>query len=74
MISLCYLMAYEGGQIHPGDDMRGSKFQWWSLDELGDERVKVLVPRDQKWLIRRSIELYRLWKDQAVNLEPDQGL
>ena len=72
MISLCYLMAYEGGQVLPGDDMKGSQVQWWSLEELADERIKILVPEDQKWIINRAIELYRLWKDQEVDLQPAQ--
>ena len=73
MISLCYLVAYEGGAIYPSDDMQGSAFHWWSLDELEDDRVKVLVPRDQKWIIRRAVELFRLWKDQEEDLQPEQS-
>ena len=72
LLSLCYLLAYQGGQVQPGDDMRGSQFRWWSLPELEDEQVKIIVPRDQKWLMRRAIELYRLWKDQTVDLQPDR--
>ena len=74
MVSLCYLMAYEGGQVQPGDDMAGSRFRWWSLEELADESVRVIVPPDQKWLVRRAVELYRLWKGQAVELEPEPSL
>lgn len=70
MLSLNYLLAYEGGQVRPGDDMQGSRFGWWSLAELNDERVKVIIPRD-KWLLRRAIDLYRLWKEEAVDLQPD---
>ena len=70
MISLSYLMAYEGGEIQPGDDMRGSQFRWWSLEELVDESIKIIVPPDQKWLMGRAVELYRLWKDQTVELQP----
>ncbi len=58
-ISLFYLLAYEGGQVQPGDDMLNSQVRWWSLEELADKNVK--VPRE-KWIIRRAIELYRLWK------------
>jgi 8-oxo-dGTP pyrophosphatase MutT (NUDIX family) len=69
MISICYLLAYEGGRITPGDDMAGGTFRWWHLDELLDERVRLLVPRDRKWLAARAVELYRLWRDQTVPLE-----
>ena len=70
MLSLCYLMAYEGGDVQPGDDMLGSEHRWWSLGELADESVKLIVPPDQKWLVGRAVELYRLWKDQEVMLYP----
>ena len=72
--SLCYLLAYVGGQVQTGDDMAGSRFRWWSLEELADESVRVIVPPDQKWLVRRAVELYRLWKGQDVELEPDPSL
>ena len=67
MISLYYLMAYEGGQIRPGDDMEGSEFRWCSVDEM-DENIQVIVPT-QKWVMRRAIDLYRLWKEQEIDLE-----
>jgi ADP-ribose pyrophosphatase YjhB (NUDIX family) len=70
MISIAYLLAYEGGPIEPGDDMRGSQYRWWRLDELVDEQVKLIVPRDQKWMAARAIDLYRLWKNQSVDLQP----
>lgn len=70
LISIAYVVAYEGGPIDPGDDMRGSQYRWWRLDELNAESVKLIVPRDQKWMAARAIELYRLWKDQSVDLQP----
>jgi len=57
MIAIYYLLAYESGEIHPGDDMLGSQYRWWSLAELADEKVKVVVPPGQKWLFQRAIEL-----------------
>jgi ADP-ribose pyrophosphatase YjhB (NUDIX family) len=70
MLSLCYLLEHQGGEVRPGDDMRGSAFRWWSLDELADDGVRLIVPRDQKWLAARAIGLYRLWRDQQVDLQP----
>ena len=61
-IGIFYLMAYEGGQIQPGDDMLGSHFRWWSLEELAEENVKICVPRES-WIVKRAVELYRLWKN-----------
>ncbi len=62
-IALFYLMAYEGGQIQPGDDMQGSQFRWWNVEELEAENIEVVVP-SEKWIVERAVELYRLWKEQ----------
>jgi 8-oxo-dGTP pyrophosphatase MutT (NUDIX family) len=70
VLSLCYLMAYEGGGIRPGDDMLGSEYRWWSLGDLADGSVQLIVPPRQKWLVERAVELYRLWKEQHVELYP----
>lgn len=69
MIAIYYLLAYEGGDVNPGDDMQGSLYRWWSAAELEEESVKIVVPPGQKWILRRAIELYRLWKDQAWELQ-----
>jgi len=69
MIGICYLMAYEGGQVQPGDDMEGSSYRWWSLEELEDENVTILAPANRKWLLKRTIELYRLWKEYPIDLQ-----
>jgi len=71
MLSLSYLMAYEGGDIQPGDDMTGSQYKWWSLDDLADESIKLLVPPDGKWLMERAVELYRMWKGKEPELQPE---
>lgn len=73
LLSLGYLLAYEGGEVQPGDDMRGSHFRWWSLKELEDECIQVTVP-GQRWLLKRAVELYHLWKDQVVELQPEGSL
>ena len=70
MISVGYLMAYEGGEIHPGDDMAGSRYRWWGLDEMKAEKVKVLVPPEGRWF-DRAVELYRLWRGREMELQPD---
>lgn len=73
MIDVCYLMAYEGGPIETGDDMAGSDYRWWTLGELADDSVEISVPRDQKWLMGRAVDLFRLWKDQDFELQPTSG-
>lgn len=69
MIAIYYLFAYEGGTVQPGDDMLGSQYRWWSLAELEDEKVRVVVPPGQNWILARGIELYRLWKDRSLELQ-----
>lgn len=69
MISICYLLVCEGGEVVAGDDMAGGTFRWWPLADLLRDDVRLLVPRDRKWLAVRAVELYRLWRDQRVPLE-----
>ena len=69
MIAIYYLFAYEGGEVQPGDDMAGSQSRWWSLAELEDERIRVVVPPGQNWILERGIELYHLWKDHSLELQ-----
>ena len=71
MLSVCYVMAYEGGEVIPGDDMRGSRVGWFGLDALQDEQLKVIVPPQDRWLFQRAIDTYRLYKNDAVSLQPD---
>ncbi len=68
MISVCYLMEYEGGQIQPGDDMIGSQYRWLSLGEIQAEIEKISVPGKRIWLFKRALGLYRLWKHQSIDL------
>lgn len=71
MISIAYLLAYEGGEVIPGDDMRGSAVRWVSVDEIERGAVSIEVPTGQPWLFRRAIDLYRLLRDQPpVTLQP----
>jgi ADP-ribose pyrophosphatase YjhB (NUDIX family) len=69
MIAVYYLLAYEGGDVFPGDDMQGSQYRWWSLAELQEENVNVVVPPAQNWILERAIELYWLWKGQTRELQ-----
>ena len=59
MISLAFVLAYRGGDIQPGDDMRGSAFRWWTAAELMAPDLKLTVPQNGKWLLLRAIELFR---------------
>jgi len=69
MLSLMYLMAYEGGAVQPGDDMVDSEVGWFTVEELMDEELNVIVPPHSRWLFARARDLYRLWKDEDVLLQ-----
>jgi len=64
MISITYLMAYQGGEVIPGDDMRDSGVMWHPLAQLGQGDLSLLAPLDEAWLGQRALELYRLWNPQ----------
>lgn len=70
MVAVYYLLEYKSGKIEPGDDMAGSHYRWWTIEELTLEEVSVKVPPRQIWLIERALDLYRLWKDQDIDLQP----
>ena len=68
MISISYLMAYEGGEVVPGDDMSDGGHRWLALDDLVSGQSAVGIPRE-RWILRRAVEMYRLWKDDDVLLQ-----
>ncbi|MCP4423634.1 MAG: NUDIX hydrolase [Chloroflexi bacterium] len=63
MVGIHYLLAYEGGEIVPGDDMVGSAARWWDVDELANNPPS--HPGTIPWVLRRAVDLYRLWKDEG---------
>jgi 8-oxo-dGTP pyrophosphatase MutT (NUDIX family) len=67
MVGLCFLMEYKGGRIIPGSDIHGSQYRWWRLEELENHRSKIFPPANRGWLLRRVIELYRLWRTHDVD-------
>lgn len=67
MLGLSFVMAYEGGEIIPGDDMAGAPFRWATPAEMRD--LPITPPAHQPWLTERAIELYRLYARQNVSLE-----
>ena len=70
MASTYYLLAYEGGEVVPGDDMAGSEARWWSLAELEAEDALFHVTV-QLWMLRRAVNLFRLWRhEEEQPLQP----
>ena len=72
MIGIYYLLAYQGGQIVPGDDMIGSTYRWWSIEELGTADI-IYHPSTHLWMLKRAVELYRLWGKRPLAAETLQG-
>jgi 8-oxo-dGTP pyrophosphatase MutT (NUDIX family) len=70
MLSVAYLLAFEGGEIQPGDDMEGSEYRWWSLDDMASEDIELIIPPDEIWLLARAVDLYRLWRQDAAADQP----
>lgn len=69
MVGIYYLLRYEGGEVVPGDDMVGSAFRWWSVDELEKalaNRAATLHKSTHFWQLRRAAKLYRLLVDEWV--------
>ncbi len=64
VISITYLMAHEGGDAIPGDDMQGSQVRWSPLADLRSGTLNLIPPLHQLWLIERAFDLYHLWHDQ----------
>ena len=72
MLSLNYLLAYEGGDVEPGDDMGGSDVAWFTVEELLDESLDILVPPRMRWVFPRARDLYRLWRrEDQIILQPE---
>ena len=70
MLGVAYLLAYEGGTVLPGDDMHGSDFKWWSLQELESPEVDLIIPPGEKWLVARAIDLHQMWSIQDKARQP----
>ena len=65
MACICFLLAYEGGEVVPGDDVAGCEVRWASLPEIESGTVEVLIPTGYPWLPRHAIETYRALVDRA---------
>ena len=65
MNNVCFLLAHEGGEVVPGDDMAGSEVRWVGLDELESGAIEILIPSFYPWLPLHAIEMYRLLKDRS---------
>lgn len=68
MVGIYSLLAYEGGDIVPGDDMAGSEVGWFSLDELHVKPLKLHVTA-QPWMLARAVKAYQQWRDEHPPLQ-----
>lgn len=68
MVSVVYLVSYEGGEVAPGDDMSGAEVRWVSPDEL--DGIDVAVP-SASWTLARAVDLFRVWGGEVTpELQP----
>jgi len=71
LVSVMWLMEYEGGEVVPGDDMAGATVRWVTAEEVEGGELSIVVPTDLPWLFGRAVSLYRLLRGQpAVDLQP----
>ncbi len=69
MVGINYLLRYEGGEVVPGDDMTGSDFRWWGLDELETavaNHAATLHKSTHLWQLHRAVQMSRLLQDEWV--------
>lgn len=72
MLGLSYVMAYEGGEIIPGDDIAGAPYRWATPAQMRD--LPLTPPAHQPWLAERAVELYRLYTRQNIALGHEVGV
>ncbi|KAA3658575.1 MAG: NUDIX hydrolase [Chloroflexi bacterium] len=66
MIGIYYLLAYAGGNVVPGDDMRDAQFRWWTLDEMRQHDIK-FHPSTHLWMMERCVEMVRVWGKRPLS-------
>lgn len=69
MVGIYYLLRYEGGEVVPGDDMVGSAFRWWGVDELEKALANQAITLHKSthlWQLRRAAKMHRLLDDEWV--------
>ena len=59
MISLVTLLKYNKGKILPGDDMLGSEFAWFGIDEIKDLTFDEVKPVETPLITEKAILLYK---------------
>lgn len=67
MLSVVYVMAYEGGEVRPGDDM-SDEFRWLSLEEIKAHTPRVTIPM-YDWLFEDALVNFRRWRHRDVELQ-----
>jgi len=69
MISVMYLMKFQGGKIVPGDDLKGAEYDWWNIDKISSNIHKISRPDRQFWLFERALKLFRVLGEDRADLE-----
>ncbi len=69
MISVLYVMRFDGGSVVPGDDMSGAEYAWWNIDQIKQNIDKISKPERQLWLFERALELSESYRAECPDLE-----
>ncbi|GAB1420691.1 hypothetical protein MASR2M15_08030 [Anaerolineales bacterium] len=67
MISITYLFEYTGGQVIPGDDMRGSEVTWASYDDIASGSIELIAPYKKDWLFEHATFLYQSMRPLEIS-------
>ncbi len=66
MVGVYYLLAYEGGDVVPGDDMRDAQFRWWSIDEMRQNDIR-FHPSTHLWMLERCVEMAGVLRERPLS-------
>ena len=69
LISICCLLRYRGGEVHPGADAKDAEFRWWDISRLDD--IELVVPRGRWDLLTRAVDQASLFRGEEEP-EPEQ--
>ena len=65
MIDVAWVMAYDGGDVVPGDDMVGSDWRWCATAEISE--LQIDVPEGTGWLLQRALDVFRTYRNGRLN-------
>lgn len=68
LVSVVYLVAYDGGMIVPSDDVAGAAVRWAEPRVLDELHPRIVVP-SEPWILERALERWTN-SQESVNRGP----